>query len=595
MKDYIQQSFDIHNDDYDIDAPNFDASKNTHYGIPYDNLTKDLQQTLQKFIQFRTDPFSIERKAYLPKVGITTAKKDVLNLQKLLGWYKITTPENIIPLIRNAKNISELCSEKMLREFVIWLTTTRGNKFTTAANIMNSMHSVVTWLVKACGLLSDEHISTIKGFRDECLSQARAVASQRIEEIAHPCLWDGHIQEARSKAFELAQSSNNIDILRNAVLIGFMSSYPTDRVSIIRQLTKDKTLVNVQQWIPKGVIRHNVTDCNKEISECLDNLKSENCWHCGVLFIQLMEHTRIVIRQNSTIIDNPRNINQNQDVSLFLEYHKYEYFLQTCSCKDFFNMVKWGYWMIDCTDPRVPQAAHKTTRCYGFKIKYPCENDHSDIIDKYIRINENNIKQANGYIFHSVNYNPIDCGQWSKMVKDVYSQFIPKEICPNPKEFRNIYINHLRNNVDENSQKNRQILQGSCLIQKHSLKTQESVYDQNKRNRDIYCALEFTFGVVQNHHNKPPEIQNKEIENEDPIEEIENEDPIEENHDSGEEEYIVEKIVDKRTKNKKIEYLIKWENWDNKDNTWEPVEHLQAPEVQEMIQKWENKKKRKRN
>ena len=105
--------------------------------------------------------------------------------------------------------------------------------------------------------------------------------------------------------------------------------------------------------------------------------------------------------------------------------------------------------------------------------------------------------------------------------------------------------------------------------------------------------MEFTFGVVQNHHNKPPEI-----ENEQPIEEIQNEDntyPDEESDDNSEEEYIVEKIVDKRTKNKKIEYLIKWENWDNKDNTWEPVEHLQAPEVQEMIQKWENKKKRKRN
>ena len=42
-----------------------------------------------------------------------------------------------------------------------------------------------------------------------------------------------------------------------------------------------------------------------------------------------------------------------------------------------------------------------------------------------------------------------------------------------------------------------------------------------------------------------------------------------------EEEYEVEKIVNKRLRKGKPEYLVKWKGWeDPDDNTWEPVAHL---------------------
>ena len=53
-----------------------------------------------------------------------------------------------------------------------------------------------------------------------------------------------------------------------------------------------------------------------------------------------------------------------------------------------------------------------------------------------------------------------------------------------------------------------------------------------------------------------------------------------------EEVYEVEKILQKRKKGKKVEYLVKWKNYDGPDdNTWEPAQSLEAVEIIEQFEK----------
>ena len=48
---------------------------------------------------------------------------------------------------------------------------------------------------------------------------------------------------------------------------------------------------------------------------------------------------------------------------------------------------------------------------------------------------------------------------------------------------------------------------------------------------------------------------------------------------NGEEEWVVEEILDSRMMNRKLRYLVKWKDFGTEHNSWEPWDNIHAPEL----------------
>ena len=86
--------------------------------------------------------------------------------------------------------------------------------------------------------------------------------------------------------------------------------------------------------------------------------------------------------------------------------------------------------------------------------------------------------------------------------------------------------------------------------------------------------------VIEDGKSKLSVVSNNQIVHSDQQQQASNENEnSNKNHEEEEEvTYDVEKILNHRTKYKKLQFYLKWEGWSEDDNSWEDFENLNCPE-----------------
>ena len=208
-----------------------------------------LKSELSEYVAYRTATFAARRQG--GAVQSISAEADRTALLSLFGYLERTNrvPEgaslNIFFLIR-----ADLGS--IVQEYASWLQNNQRCKFSSIANYLNGLVSLVTYAYgnlepSAAVLNSDPNplaqLINLRGQAEKASKQLR-MYEQRVGGF---CFWED-VHRARAKAFEKLRAVENHSslekrfALRDACALSLLSLIPPDRVGCIRRLRLNHTL-----------------------------------------------------------------------------------------------------------------------------------------------------------------------------------------------------------------------------------------------------------------------------------------------------------------------------------------------------------------
>ena len=237
------------------------------YSLPVTLQSTVLQQQIDDFRAYRRQRFSLFRRG--PLVEETTVSGNIKSLLRFLGYLHYEQSEQLRQLGVAALDMSVFALpniSSLVLSYVEWLEQRRGSKprvsddrtfqpvsCTTLTSYLNGLVSIVKFQLRHDMHLRDPLLDQLRNLRSQAESYSM---TQKGFEKVHPqwCSWR-ELQVAREKcraAFDQRDEQTEEEArsyllhLRELCLLCLLTICPPPRVSIIRLLEWDKTLVQQQ-------------------------------------------------------------------------------------------------------------------------------------------------------------------------------------------------------------------------------------------------------------------------------------------------------------------------------------------------------------
>ena len=234
------------------------------YSLPITLQSEVLQQQITEFRAYRRQRFSLFRRG--PLVEETTISSYIKSLLRFLGYIHYEQSEQLQQLGVAGLDMSIFALpsiSSLVLSYVEWLEQRRGNKpraaddrtfqpvsCTTLTGYLNGLVSIVKFQLRHDIHLRDPLLDQLRNLRSQAESYSM---TQKGFEKVHPqwCSWR-ELQVAREKcraAFDQRDEGADEDArsyllqLRETCLLCLLTICPPPRVSIIRLLEWDKTLI----------------------------------------------------------------------------------------------------------------------------------------------------------------------------------------------------------------------------------------------------------------------------------------------------------------------------------------------------------------